>query len=144
MLTMHWKKLALVGLLVVAWLVAAGMSPEGSPAVALGFTSTPTHTAQPPTATATLEPTNTPTATLQPTATATATAMNTPAPTLAPEPTQAPQPQPQPTEVPPTPTPVPAPAHSVPKTGSGLLWVAVAAGLGVLLFGTRKARMSAR
>jgi outer membrane biosynthesis protein TonB len=140
MFTMHWKKLALVGLLVMVWLVAAGLSPEGAPVVALGFTSTPTFTPDPPTATATIqpEPTATPTATHEPTATATT------APTLAPQPTQAPQPQPQPTEVPPTPTPVPAPAQSVPKTGSGLLWVVAAGGLGALLFGARKARTSER
>ena len=136
---MHWKKLALVGLIVVAALVAAGLSPEGAPASALGFTSTPTNTAQPPTSTPTVAPpTSTPTAKPAPTAT------NTVAPTVAPQPTQQPQPQPQPTAVPPTATPVPAASNSVPKTGSGLLWVAVAAGLGLLLFGARKARTSER
>ena len=134
---MHWKKLALVGLIVVAALVAAGLSPEGAPATALGFTSTPTNTAQPPTSTPTVAPpTSTPTAKPAPTAT------NTVAPTVAPQPTQ--QPQPQPTAVPPTATPVPAASNSVPKTGSGMLWVAVATGLGLLLFGARKARTSER
>jgi len=136
---MHWKKLALVGLIVVAALVAAGLSPEGAPASALGFTSTPTNTAQPPTSTPTVAPpTSTPTA--KPAPTATNTVAPTAAPTVAPQPTQ--QPQPQPTAVPPT--PVPAASNSVPKTGSGLLWVAVAAGLGLLLFGARKARTSER
>lgn len=138
---MHWKKLALVGLIVVAALVAAGLSPEGAPASALGFTSTPTNTAQPPTATPTVAPpTSTPTA--KPAPTATNTVAPTTAPTVAPQPTQ--PPAPQPTAVPPTATPVPAAAKSVPKTGSGLLWVAVAAALGLLLFGARKARTSER
>ncbi len=146
MLTVNWKRLALVGLIVVAWLAVAGLASDESPAgsaLALGFTSTPTFTPEgptatpiPPTATATpIPPTATP---IPPTATA------TPVPTIAPQPTQ---PPPEPTQPPapqPTATPVAAPSKAVPKTGSGLLGVALAGVLVLLLFGVRRVRTSSR
>ena len=122
MLKMHWKKLALIGLVVLAWSVASWAFSANAPAEAaplLGFTSTPTYTPQ---------PTYTPTP--QPTA----------VPTQAPQ--QPTEPPPEPTAPPPTPTVVVQANDTVPKTGSGLLGVALAAGLVVLLFGVRKARTS--
>lgn len=136
---MNWKRLALVGLLVAAWLVAASLGSDGQPAgaaLALGFTSTPTFTPEAPTATP-----------APPTATATPvppTATATTAPTIAPQPTQ---PPPQPTQPPapqPTATPVVAPSKTVPKTGSGFLGVVLAGALIALLFGARKARTASR
>ncbi|MDH7488282.1 MAG: hypothetical protein QHH80_02085 [Anaerolineae bacterium] len=137
MLTMNWKRLVLVGLLVVAWLVAAGLAADESPAgsaLALGFTSTPTFTPEGPTETP-VPPT--PTATpVPPTA--------TPVPTIAPQPTQPPPAPTQPPSPQPTATPVAAPATSVPKTGAGLLGVALAGVLVLLLFGARRVRTSSR
>ncbi len=126
MVKMHWEKVALIGLVVLAWLVASWAFSANAPAVAaplLGFTSTPTYTPQ-PTYTATPEPTS--------------------APTLAPQ--QPTQPPPQPTAPPPpTPTVVVEADNSVPKTGSGgLLGVALAAGLVAILFGVRRIRTSAQ
>ncbi len=149
MLTMNWKRVALVGLFVAVWVVAAGLGPGGEPAgsaLALGFTSTPTFTPEaptetpaPPTATATPVP---PTATATPVP-PTATATPVP-PTVAPQPTQ---PPPQPTQPPapqPTATPVAAPAPSVPKTGSGLLGAILAGALILILFGARRVRTASR
>lgn len=122
MLKMHWKKLALIGLVVLAWAVAGWTFSADAPAAAaplLGFTSTPTSTPQP-----------TYTATPQPTA----------VPTQAPQ--QPTQPPPEPTAPPPTPTALAQANNTVPKTGSGLLGLALAAGLVILLFGVRKVRTS--
>lgn len=142
MATMKWKRLALVGVLVVAWLAVAGLVSDESPAgsaLALGFTSTPTFTPEAPTATP-APPTATP---VPPTATPVPPTPTT-VPTVAPQPTQ---PPPQPTQPPvpqPTATPVAAPSKTVPKTGSGLLGVALAGVLVLLLFGARRVRTSSR
>lgn len=146
MFTMHWKRVALVGLFVAVWVVAAALVPGGEPAgsaLALGFTSTPTFTPESPTATP-VPPTATATS-VPPTATATPVPPTaTTAPTVAPQPTQ---PPPQPTQPPapePTATPVAAPSHAIPKTGSGLLGVVLAGGLILLLFGARRVRTASR
>ena len=102
--------------------------------------------APPPTSTPTPRPTYTPAATYTPAPTYTPQPTYTPTPQPTAVPTQAPQqptePPPEPTAPPPTPTVVVQANDTVPKTGSGLLGVALAAGLVVLLFGVRKARTS--